>query len=221
MSYKLDLHTHSFGSADGGLRLLDYRQALVRGYLDYIAITDHDTIAAAVHIKAALHELGDRIIVGEEVMTTEGEIIGLYLHSPIPSGLALSEAVRRVKDQGGIAYVPHPFETVRSGISLAALDTIASEVDIVETCNGRAIFQNRGMQASAWAARHDKPGAASSDSHGRLGWLQTYTLIGQVPTRDSLTELLGQATYSVRTVGMGLLYPKYNRFMKRMSRGSV
>jgi predicted metal-dependent phosphoesterase TrpH len=123
-------------------------------------------------------------------------------------------------DQGGLVYIPHPFETVRSGISATGLAGIASAVDIIETTNGRAIFQNRGKLAARWAVAHGKPGAASSDSHGKYGWGLTYSIITEQPTRENLAILLGQSTYGTRSVGVGLLYPKYNRLRKRLVRGT-
>ena len=221
MSYKLDLHTHSTGSPDGGLRLLDYRAVLERGILDYIAITDHNSIETALEIRSSLGEHGDRIIIGEEIMTTRGEIIGLYLSQTIPAGLEPSAVVAAIRAQGGIVYIPHPFETVRSGLTAAALDAIAGAVDIMEVYNGRAIFQNRSTLAVAWASAHGSAPAASSDAHGRVGWGLTYSLISDHPTRQNLIGLLHSSSLVTRTVGAGIMYPKLNRLKKRVGHGAV
>lgn len=215
--YRVDLHTHSVGSPDGGLSEADYRRALESGALDYIAITDHNTVQAAVGIKQALGELGERIIVGEEVMTTEGEIIGLYMREAVPGGLPLDEAVRRIADQGAVVYVPHPFESVRSGLSDEAFASIADRVDIVEVYNGRAVFQNRKRQATAAARAAAAAQAVSSDAHGWVGWRQTYSLLAQPPSRETLVELLHGARYSRRIVGFGIFYPKLNRWRNKRS----
>jgi len=212
--YKLDLHTHSYGSPDGGLQTGAYRAMLEHGQLDIIAITDHNDIAAAQSIQTALDPLGERIIVGEEIMTTEGELIGLYLSQTVPAGLSPLETVRQIRAQGGLVYVPHPFETVRSGLSVSALDAIAELVDIVEVHNGRAVFQNKGSEAAAWAKNHHKPGAASSDAHGRAGWGRTYAVVDRVPTRGTLLALLAQARLGTGTVGVGVVYPKLHRLKK-------
>jgi predicted metal-dependent phosphoesterase TrpH len=212
--YKIDLHTHSCASPDGGLRLEDYRRLLKYGDLDYIAVTDHDTISFA---KELYHELGDCIIVGEEVSTLEGEVIGLYLHERIPPGLHLEQAVQAIHLQHGLVYVPHPFETVRKGMSLAVLNTIATDVDIIEIHNGRALFQNRGSKARAWAAKHNVAGASSSDTHGKHGWGRAFSCVSEQPSPKTLPKLLKDATYGTGTAGMrGMLYPKYNRLQKRL-----
>src|SRR3954467_12292615 len=108
--FKVDLHTHSIASPDGSLGLEDYRRALAEKRLDYIAITDHNRIDFAAQIRATL---GEQIIIGEEITAVEGEVIGLFLREAVPAGLPLAETIQRITDQGGVVYIPHPFETVR------------------------------------------------------------------------------------------------------------
>lgn len=216
MSCNIDLHTHSVASPDGSLTTKDYARALERGRLQAIAVTDHNTVEMALQIQRAL---GDAIIVGEEITTTEGEIIGLYLRQTIRPMLSPEETIDAIKAQNGLVYVPHPFETVRKGISPDTLDRIAKDVDIIEVHNGRAVFQNRSRDALAWSARHRVPGAASSDGHGAAGWCRTYSTIAQLPARNTLASLLNHATYVHASPGVrGILYPKFNRLRKNRSR---
>lgn len=215
MSVRVDLHTHSAGSPDGGLKAEDYRMALNLGKLDYIAITDHGSIEAALHIQSELGDLGERIIVGEEIKTTDGELIGLYLQNVIPEGMSPGRTVKAIREHGGLVYVPHPFETVRSGISEDGLEQIIYDVDIIETHNGRAVFQNKSKKAVAWAKRYDLPQSAGSDAHGLLGWCRTYSVLTKDPNRDNLTSLLRKASHSARYVGAGILYPKINRMLQK------
>lgn len=213
MPYAIDLHTHSAASPDGSLDLQDYRSILQQGRLQFIAVTDHNTIDLAVKLQA---QLGNAIIVGEEITTGQGEIIGLYLSQSIPPQATALDAVRAIKKQGGLVYIPHPFETVRSGITAKALNQIADQVDIIEVHNGRAVFQNYAKEALAWAKAEGVPGAASSDAHGRIGWGRTYSIIGQMPTRENLVGQLGFAQLRRGFVGTrGIMYPKFNRIRKR------
>lgn len=213
---KIDLHSHSTGSADGGISATKYRQMLHSGILDYVAITDHDTIETA---KIIHKELGERIIIGQEVTTLEGEIIGLYLTKQIPKRLSLKAAVEAIKDQKGLVYVPHPFETVRSGLTKQSLDSIVEFVDIVEVHNGRAVFQNKGPEAVTWARLNNKVMASSSDAHGPKGLGTAYTTVDTLPKRQSLTTLLQKAH---RVTGkapiLSLLYPKYHRLRGKLKR---
>lgn len=212
--YKIDLHTHSSVSPDGALLPSHYEAALKRGILDYIAVTDHNDISNALKLHQAF---GDQIIVGEEVMTGQGEIIGLYLKENISAGMTAKQTVEAIHGQGGLVYIPHPFETVRKGVSNATLDEIADQVDIIETHNGRAVFQKKGALARDWSVRHDVPSASSSDAHGWHGWGKTYSLIADRPTEKTLSSLLREADYFIGTVGMlGVLYPKFNRLRKKV-----
>jgi predicted metal-dependent phosphoesterase TrpH len=210
---KIDLHTHSVGSPDGSLTADDYRKILGTSRLDYIAVTDHNTIAFAQKLNA---QLGAQIVVGEEITAREGEIVGLFLTEKVKPGMSAADTVAAIKQQGGLVYIPHPFETVRKGLPPATLDAIAKDVDIVEIHNGRAFFQNKSKQAESWAAQHHVPGAASSDAHGWHGWGRTYTIVEQTPTRATLTKLLTTAAYHTGSPGLrGLLYPKLNRIRRR------
>jgi predicted metal-dependent phosphoesterase TrpH len=216
---KVDLHTHSVASPDGSLRAAHYRRVLEAGKLDVIAVTDHDSIAFAQQLQA---ELGDRIIVGEEISALEGEIVGLYLRALIPSGLSANETINCIKEQGGLVYIPHPFETLRKGLPRRALDAIAEQVDIVETYNGRAIFQNRSAAALVWAKEHTKAQAASSDAHGWHGWGGTYSSINKLPARETLPKLLADAQLVTSNVGArGVLYPKLNRLRRKLRKGQT
>jgi predicted metal-dependent phosphoesterase TrpH len=213
---KADFHTHSVGSPDGGISAEDYRQLLDSGQLDYIAITDHNQIDFALQMN---HELGDKIIVGEEVMTTQGELIGLYLQKRIKPGQSAEETAKAIHQQGGLVYLPHPFETVRHGLQPAVAESIKELVDIVEVHNGRAVFQNRSSQALAWATLHKKPTAASSDAHGARGVGHTYTIVGQPLTKDTLASVLTQAQLiHGRPPLTSLAYPKYNRLRNSLRR---
>ncbi|HEY5805756.1 MAG TPA: PHP domain-containing protein [Candidatus Saccharimonadales bacterium] len=210
---KIDLHTHSIASADGSLTEANYRKILQAGKLDCVAVTDHNTISFA----QKLHEkLGDRIIVGEEITTLDGEIIGLYLTNVVKAGMSAADTVAAIKRQGGLVYVPHPFETVRKGVALETLDTISKDVDIIETNNGRAVFQNKSKAVKAWATAHGVAGAASSDAHGWHGWGRTYSIVEVAPTRATLVKLLASAKHTVGMPGLrGVLYPKLNRIRRR------
>jgi predicted metal-dependent phosphoesterase TrpH len=216
---KIDLHTHSTASPDGALTAADYRKMLQSGRLDYIAVTDHNTAEFALNLRKELGELGERIIVGEEIRTTKGEIIGLYLKQSIPKMLSPTETVAAIRQQGGLVCIPHPFENVRRGMSQAALADIAADVDMIEVHNGRAVFQNKSRQAYAWAAQYGCAGVASSDCHAATGWGRTYTSIAAAPERDTLVGLLEDATFTFGFPGVkAVLYPKINKFRTRYRR---
>ncbi len=211
---KIDLHTHSSASSDGGIKPQEYISLIENNILDYVAITDHNSIKLA----QKLHKtLGNHIIIGEEIMTREGEIIGLYLDARIAPGHGLLDTIQMIKNQGGLVYAPHPFETVRKGIQPGILDAYAENIDIVEVHNARALFQNRGPQAATWAKLHRKPMVASSDAHGVRGVGTTYTQIAEEPTVKNLVRLLKKAHFITNRPPLyTLLYPKIHRMRKKI-----
>ena len=212
--FKVDLHTHSAASHDGGITVQQYKNALASGTLDVIAVTDHNRIDFALELQKTL---GDAIIVGEEIMTTKGEIIGLYLTDLVPAGLEPLEAIRQIKDQGGIVYVPHPFETFRKGIDPATLESIAEHIELIEVCNGRAFMQNRSAQTVVWSRLNNVPGAASSDAHGSKGLGRTFSDVSELPTKNTLVQLIeGGVLRTGHPTLQALLYPKYHKLRKRI-----
>ena len=211
---KADFHTHSVASPDGGISAGAYRQLLDSGSLDYIAITDHNRIDFAEQMH---QELGDKIIIGEEIMTSQGELIGLFLTKPIKPGQTAQETAREIRAQNGVIYLPHPFETLRHGMQADALDAMPELIDIVEAHNGRALLQDRSGQALRWATLHKKALAASSDAHGTRGIGHTYTIVGQPLTGDTLKSALTQAQLvHARPPLISLTYPKFNRLRNKL-----
>jgi predicted metal-dependent phosphoesterase TrpH len=214
--FKIDLHTHSVASPDGGISMDQYTRAFRKNVLDVIAITDHNRIDFALQ---AHEQFGDRIIVGEEIMSTSGEIIGLYLSKPIAPGLSPLETVKQIKDQGGVVYIPHPFESIRKGLHPQVLEELVDHIDIIEVCNGRAFLQNRSAQTVTWAKLNRIVGAASSDAHGHHGLGKTYTNVKQLPSKDELVVALSHGIPITTRPGIRtLLYPKYNKLRRRVKR---
>lgn len=213
--FKIDLHTHSIASPDGGLTESQYEHILSSGKLDCVAITDHNRIDFALKMA---DKLGDKIIIGEEIMTNSGEIIGLYLKEKVPANLSTIDTIKKIKEQGGLVYIPHPLDTYRNGLQINVLEEIVDSIDIVEVGNGRALFQSKYSQILVWANLNNLIGVASSDAHGSFGFGQTYTSIPEIPSRDNIKTVLAKGTpYLQRPTLRAILYPKYNRIMKRFS----
>lgn len=183
--FKTDLHTHSEASPDGGITLAQYQKVLNDGVLDCIAITDHNEVDFALH---AHKTLGNKIIVGEEIMTTKGEIIGLFLEEKVAPQQSPADTVAAIKSQGGLVYIPHPFETVRKGMHPKDIEELHEHIDIIEVCNGRAFLQNRGEQALVWSRLNEVAGAASSDAHGVKGLGTTFSDLEKQPTKSNLVK---------------------------------
>lgn len=166
---RVDMHVHTRASYDslndaaGILRAMDARG------IDRVVLTDHDELDGALR---AAELAPDRLLVGEEVRTSEGpDLIGIFLRERIPRGTPLREACERIRAQGGVVYVPHPFDLRRRGGGERHLDAIADLVDVVEAHNARTWGAGVNERGEGWARRHGKPLGAGSDAHslGEIG----------------------------------------------------
>ena len=169
---RADLHVHTSYSHDSEMspeRLVS--QCLKMG-LNCLAVTDHDSIEGAL----AVREIAPfRVIVGEEVCTADGEITGLFLREWVPPGLPAVETVLRIKEQGGIVSIPHPFDRFRSRvISADGLRDILPHVDIIEVFNSRNSLDADNIKARELAAEYGVLGSAVSDAHTPLEVGRTY-----------------------------------------------
>jgi len=128
-----------------------------------VAIADHGTAEGAIKLKAIAPF---KVIIAEELLTPHGEIMGMFLKETIPSGLSVAETISRIRAQGGLVCVPHPFDRFRpSALKSNILEKIADQVDIIEVFNARTLpFQNLDG-AKAFAQKYDIKQSAGSDAH--------------------------------------------------------
>jgi dephospho-CoA kinase len=162
VEWSVDLHMHTNASPD----CLSAPGEVVRRAreigLDRIAITDHDQIDGAFEAREADPEL---VIVGEEVRTAEGlDLIGLFLTAHIPRGGTFRDVANEIRRQGGVVYVPHPFDS-RRGTTDEFLEGVRDCIDVVEGFNARIHDPRRNQRAQHWAMAHGLPLGAGSDAH--------------------------------------------------------
>lgn len=209
VSYKADLHTHSILSQDGGITEKDYAKVLLEKKLDVIAITDHNTIAYA---KQCQEKLGEAIIIGEEITTKDGEIIGLFLRQRIPPFLSLQETIILIKQQRGIVYIPHPFDTQRNGIGEKNLKAIQQKIDIIETFNGRMVYAGKNAQAACFAEKNNLLGMCSSDAHSAKGLGYAYAIVEKKISKTTCIQALSNASYNKSYLPLSAYFaPTYNK----------
>lgn len=169
------------------------RAASARG-LTHLAITDHERLDGALAGRTAAPE-GLTVIIGEEIRTATGDLIGLYLERAIEPGLSAEETARRIRDQGGLVGLPHPFDRLRASSARRAddaqLEALFELVDYVEIYNARVIGRRANERAALAASQHDVPGIAASDAHTVLEVGVSYTIAdGPIDSADQLRAAL-------------------------------
>ncbi len=160
---RVELHAHSYASPDCGLapdRLVELLQAQGIGA---IAITDHNTMVGAFEM-ADVSPLP--VILSEEIKSTAGDIIGLFLSEEIPRDMSPGDTAGAIKEQGGLVLAPHPFDSLRrSALGRDAIDSIREQIDILEVFNGRTLRERDNEAARVYARDHGLVGSVGSDSH--------------------------------------------------------
>ena len=174
---------HTGFSPDSETELEDFVARCVKTGLDCIAVTDHNTIQGALKAQAMAPF---QVIIGEEIKSAGGEIIGLFLEEGIPRDLPPLETVERIKEQGGLVSIPHPFDHFRrSVITKEALSEVLPHVDIMEAFNARNTLQRDNRKAEELAREHGILTAAVSDSHTLVEMGRTYV---EMPDFDGTPE---------------------------------
>jgi predicted metal-dependent phosphoesterase TrpH len=161
-----DLHMHtswSFDCAVDPAELVDHAEAEGLGA---IAITDHNVFGGALETADAARERDLVVIMGEEVKSADqGEVIGLFLEREIPRGLSFADTVAAIREQGGLVYVPHPFDRMHTIPNPATLHRHLADIDVFEVYNARLLFDAQNDEALRFARKYDLTMGAGSDAH--------------------------------------------------------
>jgi predicted metal-dependent phosphoesterase TrpH len=161
---RVDCHLHTAASGDAVTTIDELADRVGRLGLDVVCITDHNVISAAM--AAAERDIGARVVIGEEVRTPDGDVIGLFLTERVPYVLPLTQVVSLIRGQGGLVYLPHPFDPGRSSLGEAAVSLCeAGGADIIEAFNAKIEDQARNDRAAQLAARFGLAAGAGSDAH--------------------------------------------------------
>ncbi|MGN6215974.1 MAG: PHP domain-containing protein [Solirubrobacterales bacterium] len=168
---EVDLHMHTDHSGDCATPVDVLLQTARDRGLGAIAITDHNEVSGALEARKIAEQMGDiKVIVAEEVKTAEqGEVIGLFIEEKIPKGLTMAETIAEIRRQGGLVYVPHPFDRFHSVPDYEHLLDIVEEIDLLEVFNPRVALTSFNEEAVRFATKYRIVPAAGSDSHVAQG----------------------------------------------------
>ncbi|MFC1934296.1 PHP-associated domain-containing protein [Chloroflexota bacterium] len=187
---KADFHIHTEYSMDCNTPLEGIINRCLETGINCIAIADHDTIEGALKMQSLAPF---PVIVAGEVLTQQGEIMGMFLKERIPIGLPIEQAIARVKAQDALVCLPHPFDTFR-GLRLDSkrVEALAEQIDIIEVFNARSPLLRYSTKAQTFAKKFGIPGTAGSDAHTLNEIGSTYVEMPEFNGKDDFLQALGE-----------------------------
>lgn len=213
----MDMHVHTFYSKDSRMKFKSLEEAAVNNGIDVLIITDHNRIDGAIKFKDYSEKI--EVIIGEEIMTNKGEIIGLFLNKNISPGLSPMETIEKIKEQGGLIYIPHPFDRLRSSaIKEEILYNIISDIDIIEVFNSRNVFKKDNDKALLFANEHNILKGVGSDSHTKWEVGQSYIEIENF--KDAEEFLINMSNSTLKTKKSSILVHFITKFIKIFGRNN-
>ncbi|CAN5143951.1 hypothetical protein BH18ACT12_BH18ACT12_15090 [soil metagenome] len=161
-----DLHMHTSWSHDCAVDPADLIMYAEGSGLGAIAVTDHNVFGGALETTELAHEHELIVIPGEEIKTDgQGEVIGLFLNEEIPRGMSFPDTVAAIKEQGGLVYLPHPFDRMHSIPDAATIQHHLADIDVFEVYNARLLFEGYNEEALRFARKYNLTMGAGSDAH--------------------------------------------------------
>ncbi len=192
----LEFHCHTILSKDSLTSPQKLIETCRRRGIERVVITDHNTIAGAL---AARKLDPERVIVGEEIMTTRGELLAAFVTEEVPPFLSPQETIRRLREQGAYISVSHPFDRLRSGAWREEdLLEILPQVDAIEVFNSRCMNPRFNRQAQAFARRHGVAGTVGSDAHAAFEVGRSVLLVEQFEGPDEMRKVIPAAVLKTR-----------------------
>ena len=209
----VDLHMHTDHSGDCATPVEVLLQTAQAQGLGAIAVTDHNEVSGALAARELAADYGVKVIVAEEVKTaSQGEVIGLFIEERIPRGMTLAETVAEIRRQGGLVYVPHPFDRMHAVPDYEHLLDIVEDVDAIEVYNPRVAIGSFNEEAARFAAKYRIPGGAGSDAHVAQGLGSVRVRMRDFDGPEEFMESLRDA--DILTKPSSLLYVQALKFLQ-------
>jgi predicted metal-dependent phosphoesterase TrpH len=193
---KVEMHSHTCFSKDGFITPKTLTNQCLKKRLDCVCITDHNLLQGA---KEFSRQVSIRIITGEEMATGQGDVIGLFLKEEISPGLGIKKTIEKIKSQGGLVYLPHPFDEFRkSSVKIRDAEEFKNMFDIIEIFNSRTFNPKYNSMAMEFGRQNNLVTAVGSDAHHPIELGHSYMLMNDFNGPESFLENLRGATYFVK-----------------------
>ena len=192
MKIKADLHVHTDYSPCALLKPEEIERIALKRGLGCVAITDHNTIDGALEVLASAKSI--KVIVAEEIKTSQGEIIGYFLKEKIPPCLSPAETIKEIRKQGGLVSIPHPFDRLRSSrITREALESVLCEVDMIEVFNSRDMLTMADNSLIEKAVQNGAVKVVCSDAHMTIEVGRSYMIVDDFNTPGEFLQSIKNA----------------------------
>mgnify|MGYP001616438780 CR=1 FL=1 len=211
---KADLHTHTIASYDSCSTIAQIIKRCQKVGINCLAVTDHNEIDGALRMQ---DQAPFRVIIGEEIFSSEGEVIGLFLKKRIKPGRTLKETVCLIKEQGGVVYLPHPVSGIRkSKLSKTALVEVIDLIDLIELHNARTRSEDK--QDRMWVERivsdYQKTVAVASDAHSVCELGNVIVSMDEFSTQEEFLTSVAKATFAFKPCPLWIRIVMHNRIRK-------
>ena len=214
---KAEFHVHTCYSHDSLVKIEDLLKACDKKGLDRVAITDHNVIKGALAAKELDPE---RVIVGEEIQTTQGEVLGYFMRAHVSAGLTPMQTIETLKAQDAFISIAHPFDPHRGTTwSESSLAEILPYIDAIEVFNARCLSNKANLQAEAYAHKHRLACMVGSDAHSLYELGRACLILPAFDDADSLRKALVSARRDDSLSGAWVhLISTYSKLYKRISK---
>jgi len=191
---KADLHIHTSYSMDCDMSLEQVINRCLKTGINCMVVAEHGTIEGALRMQSLAPF---PVVVAEEILTPHGEIMGMFLKHGIPSGLSVEQTISRIKAQGALVCIPHPFDVFRrSTLNNDMIEELAEQIDVIEVLNSRSLLPYDSTKAQIFALKYGIAKSAGSDAHTPYEIGNAYVQMPEFNGRDDFLQALAKGKIS-------------------------
>lgn len=221
---KAEFHIHTRYSNDSILNKYLILLMCKIKKINYIAITDHNEIKGAIEYKKKLSKYRINVIIGEEILTSDGEIIGLFLKERIEPFLSVKETIQKIKKQNGLVYVPHPYDEkrIKTVLKKECIEKYAKDIDLIEIHNGRNIDEKYDIEQKNISDYNNILPIIGSDAHIFWELGRNFIMIDKEITRENAIDVIKSAKFETRRcIKFSHIITKYVKCFKMICKGDI